>query len=40
MSSTYKESDVSLLNQLFEIARRPEFQVRFKWDKGNNGYLG
>ncbi|HAH01647.1 MAG TPA: taurine catabolism dioxygenase, partial [Vibrio sp.] len=28
-----QESDV-LLNQLFEIARRPEFQVRFKWDKG------
>lgn len=28
-----QESDV-LLNQLFEIARRPEFHVRFKWDKG------
>ncbi len=29
-----KESDV-LLSQLFEIARRPEFQVRFKWDNGS-----
>ncbi|MEZ8169077.1 MULTISPECIES: TauD/TfdA family dioxygenase [unclassified Vibrio] len=27
-----QESDI-LLNQLFEIARRPEFQVRFKWDR-------
>ncbi|MFA0411199.1 TauD/TfdA family dioxygenase, partial [Vibrio splendidus] len=29
-----QESDV-LLNQLFAIARRPEFQVRFKWEKGS-----
>lgn len=25
----------ALLNHLFEIARRPEFQVRFKWGKGS-----
>lgn len=29
-----QESD-ELLCHLFEIARRPEFQVRFKWDKGS-----
>ena len=29
-----EESD-SLLRQLFEIARRPEYQVRFKWSKGS-----
>ncbi|MEZ9336361.1 TauD/TfdA dioxygenase family protein [Vibrio splendidus] len=28
-----QESD-DLLSQLFEIARRPEYQVRFKWEKG------
>lgn len=28
-----EESDL-LLSELFEIARRPEFQVRFKWNKG------
>lgn len=29
-----KESD-ELLDQLFEIARRPEFQVRFKWKENS-----
>ncbi|MEZ9745599.1 TauD/TfdA dioxygenase family protein [Vibrio splendidus] len=29
-----QESD-ELLSQLFEIARRPEYQVRFKWEKGS-----
>ncbi|WCE32521.1 TauD/TfdA dioxygenase family protein [Vibrio sp. SCSIO 43137] len=29
-----KESD-KLLNQLFAMARRPEYQVRFKWNKGS-----